>query len=899
MVPRIILHKPYRKALPLRTEQAPVIRLKDYRPPAYTVSKVDLDFSLEPKATKVRSTMTVERAKDTAKDAPLVLDGDELTLDSVSVDGKQVPPEDFSATPDRLTLKNLPKGKRFTVTVETTIDPSANTKLMGLYRSSGNYCTQCEAEGFRRITYALDRPDVMAVYTTRVEADAKDNPVLLSNGNPAEKGKLAGGRHYAVWHDPHPKPAYLFALVAGDLDVLKKNFKTMSGRKVELGIYVEKGKTDRAAYAMDALERSMRWDEDVFGREYDLDVFNIVAVSDFNMGAMENKGLNVFNDKYVLADEKTATDGDYANIEAIIAHEYFHNWTGNRITCRDWFQLCLKEGLTVYRDQEFSADMRSRPVERIGDVRNLRANQFPEDSGPLAHPVRPESYREINNFYTATVYEKGAEVVRMIATILGPKKFRKGMDLYFKRHDGEAATIEQFVKCFEEAGKVDLAQFALWYSQAGTPTVPVSAGYDRDKQTLTLEIEQSLAPTPGQARKKPMHIPVRIGLVGSDGEAIEAARITGAENEGDLFHLTKRSHRIVFHGIESRPAVSINRGFTAPVRLDFSQSKTDLALLARADSDAFNRWQAFQEYAMRLLTTGTRAAERGNAPKWDERFVEAAVAAAGDATLEPAFRAAMLTLPGEGEIAQALGRNIDPDAIHTARSGLMSEIGKALEETRQALAPDLATPGAYRPDAVDAGKRALKNTMLILGVAAGLKKAKADCLAEFETAQNMNDRFAAFQRIVHLHGQKAANGAIEAFEKWYRKDPLIMDKWFSVIASAPGPKAVTTVNKLMKHEAFTLHNPNRARSVLGAFAMANPTGFNDASGEGYRVMAGKIGEIDGFNPQIAARLLTAFRSLRMLEAKRRELAIAALEDLRANHKLSRDSSEIVDRILAG
>ncbi|MCG6856493.1 MAG: aminopeptidase N [Salaquimonas sp.] len=882
----------------MRTDTAPVIRLKDYRPPAYTINEVDLDFSLEPEATKVRSAMVVERAKDTAKDAPLILDGDELELVSVSVDGRQVPPDDYKASPQKLELKKLPRKKRFTVTVETRIDPTANTRLMGLYRSNGNYCTQCEAEGFRRITYFLDRPDVMAVYTTRIEADARANPVLLSNGNPVKSGKLAGNRHYAVWHDPHPKPGYLFALVAGDLDVLKKNFTTMSGRKVKLGIYVEKGKKDRAAYAMDALVRSMKWDEETFGREYDLDVFNIVAVSDFNMGAMENKGLNIFNDKYVLADERIATDLDYANIEAIIAHEYFHNWTGNRITCRDWFQLCLKEGLTVYRDQEFSADMRSRAVERIGDVRNLRANQFPEDSGPLSHPVRPESYREINNFYTATVYEKGAEVVRMIATILGRKKFRKGMDLYFKRHDGEAATIEQFVKCFEDAGKVDLTQFSLWYSQAGTPTLPVSADYNKAKKVLTLDIEQSLAPTPDQTRKKAMHIPLRIGLVGSDGEAVEAGRITGAEHEGDLFHLKHRNHKIVFHGVENRPAVSLNRGFTAPVRIEFSQSKADLALLAHADSDPFNRWQAFQEFAMRMLTAGARAIERGGDTRWDEKFLEAALAATSEKALEPAFRAAMLTLPGEGEIAQTLGRNVDPDAIHAARMGLMAAMGKVLEPARLAMGAELATPGPYRPDAEDAGKRSLKNTLLLVGVAAGSRQAKADCLDEFDNANNMNDRFAAFQRIVHLHGHKAAKQAIDAFEKDYGGDPLTLDKWFSVIAGTPGKQAVATVKKLMKHKAFTLANPNRARSVLGAFAMANPTGFNDASGEGYRLVADKVGELDALNPQIAARLLTAFRSLKMLEPKRRALAVEALEELRAGRTPSRDCSEIVERILA-
>ncbi|HSO46456.1 MAG TPA: aminopeptidase N, partial [Rhizobiaceae bacterium] len=530
----------------MKTDQAQAVRLKDYRKPPYRVTKADLTFRLDPTDTRITATLEIERDRGTKAGEPLQLDGDELSFVSMSVDGEPVGGNGVTVSPQQLVLHAVPRKKTFTVTIETTVNPEANTKLMGLYRSGGNFCTQCEAEGFRRITYFTDRPDVLAVYTTRIEADEKSSPVLLGNGNCIETGKLEGGRHYAVWHDPHPKPSYLFALVAGSLDAIHETFTTMSGRKVDLGIFVERGKTERARYAMDALIRSMKWDEEVFGREYDLDVFNIVAVSDFNMGAMENKGLNVFNDKYVLADPQTATDGDYQGIERVIAHEYFHNWTGNRITCRDWFQLCLKEGLTVYRDQEFCADQRSRPVQRIGEVRTLRVMQFPEDAGPLAHPVRPEVYREINNFYTTTIYEKGAELVRMIASIVGPKKFRKGMDLYFRRHDGEAATIEDFVKSFEDAGKADLSQFMLWYSQAGTPVLPVSAEYDRAARKLTLSVEQTLAPTPGQPRKRLMHIPLRIGLVGPDGQDMKPERVTGAEHEDGLFHIKNRSHRIVF-----------------------------------------------------------------------------------------------------------------------------------------------------------------------------------------------------------------------------------------------------------------------------------------------------------------------------------------------------------------
>jgi aminopeptidase N len=649
---------------------------------------------------------------------------------------------------------------------------------------------------------------------------------------------------------------------------------------------------------MDALIRSMRWDEDAFGREYDLDVFNIVAVSDFNMGAMENKGLNIFNDKYVLADPETATDADYQGIERVIAHEYFHNWTGNRITCRDWFQLCLKEGLTVYRDQEFCADQRSRAVQRIAEVRLLRTAQFPEDAGPLAHPVRPEAYREINNFYTTTIYEKGAELVRMIASILGPKKSRKGMDLYFRRHDGEAATVEDFVKCFEDAGKVDLSQFMLWYSQAGTPVIPVSAEYDKAAKKLTLSIEQTLAPTPGQMRKKLMHIPLRVGLVGPDGKDIEAERISGAEHEDGLFHIRNRSHRIVFHGVPVRPAVSVNRNFSAPVIVDFTQSKSDLALLAAGDSDTFNRWQAFQEYAMRLLVAAARSLAKGKAPKWDDRFLSIAETIAANGGLEPAYRALALTLPGETEIAQALARNVDPDAVFKARSALMAQMGEALESVRREIKDGLAATGPFDPSAEAAGKRALNNTLLTLGVIANVPEAEADSLQQFESADNMNDRFAAFTRIVHWHAsRKASAAAITRFAERHGDDALVMDKWFSVQAMSPGKDGTARIRALMRHPAFSLKNPNRVRSVIGSFASGNQTGFHSADGEGHRLVAETIRKLDAINPQVAARMLTAFRSFRSLEPVRRRHAEEALQELLAGGKLSRDTSDILDRML--
>ena len=659
----------------MRTDTAQPIRLKDYRPPDWLVETVSLDVSLHPTQTKVRATLALKPNPATSA-APLVLDGDGLTLTGLKLDGTALPPENYVATPDSLTIAQAPN-RPFTLEIETLVDPTANTQLSGLYRTSGNFCTQCEAEGFRRITYFPDRPDVMAVYTTRIEADKTETPVLLSNGNLIESGDLAGGRHFAVWHDPHPKPSYLFALVGGNLAHIEDRFVTMSGRNVVLRIYVEPGKENRCDYAMDSLKRSMRWDETAFGREYDLDIFMIVAVSDFNMGAMENKGLNVFNDKYVLASPDTATDADFAGIEAVIAHEYFHNWTGNRITCRDWFQLCLKEGLTVFRDQEFSSDMRSRPVKRISDVRGLRAAQFIEDSGPLAHPVRPEIYKEINNFYTSTVYEKGAEVVRMVQTLIGREKFRAGMDLYFVRHDGEAATVEQFIQCFADASGRDMTQFMRWYSQAGTPEVTVAGRYDSARKTYTLEAKQSVPPTPGQPTKAPMVIPLALGLVGKDGRDLPLVSQNDRIAHGVLV-LNEPTATVEFTGIAERPVLSINRGFSAPIKLNSDLDADDLAFLAAHDSDAFNRWQALQTISMRLLIDNVAALHAGKTPRTDEKLIAALAAILEDDRLEPAFMALALVPPGEGDVAREIGRDIDPDVVFSARRALRANIGNRL-----------------------------------------------------------------------------------------------------------------------------------------------------------------------------------------------------------------------------
>ncbi|MBZ9674824.1 aminopeptidase N [Mesorhizobium sp. ES1-1] len=881
----------------MRTDTGQVFRLEDYRPTDYLIPQTNLTFRLSPEATRVTAVLTVERRDAAAVSAPLVLDGDGLKLNRVEIDGKSVEQADLLVTPDRLTILKPPAASVFQLTMETELAPAGNEALMGLYRSSNVYCTQCEAEGFRRITYFLDRPDILSVYTVRIEALRDEAPLLLSNGNPIDKGDIGDGWHYAAWHDPFPKPSYLFALVAGNLGKVADSFVTLSGRDVELGIYVEPGKERLAGYAMDALKRSMKWDEEKFGREYDLDVFNIVAVSDFNMGAMENKGLNVFNDKYVLADRETATDADFANIEAIIAHEYFHNWTGNRITCRDWFQLCLKEGLTVFRDHEFSADQRSRAVKRIAEVRTLRAHQFPEDQGPLAHPVRPRRYREINNFYTATVYEKGSEVVRMIRTILGSDAFRAGMDLYFERHDGQAATIEDFLQVFEDASGRDLSQFSLWYHQAGTPNLTVSSKHNPAAREFILEIEQSVPPTPYESRKRLMHIPLAFGLIGAGGEPVAYGGVEGASVEGGVIHIRKRRHVIRFSGVSERPAVSLNRGFSAPVTLSVEQKADDQFFLARHDSDAFSRWQAFNTLLTDTLIAAVRQTLDGKQHAFARRLTGLAGDIAGDETLEPAYRALALGLPSEADIARDIGNNINPDAIHTAREALALAIGSANREAFSSLYEGLADKAAFSPDATSAGRRALRNTLLdYLALSPGGPALAAD---HFHSATNMTDRAAALAVLAHRHhGSHEATAALAAFETTYESDALVMDKWFQIQASVPGYQTVETVRALTAHPAFSLSNPNRVRSLIGTFFSANQIGFHRADGEGYRFFSRIVLEVEKRNPQVAARLATALRSWRSLEPGRQDKAREALLFIANTENLSADLRDIVERTLA-
>ena len=880
----------------METDTPKAILLKDYKPSAWLIETVHLDIALDPTETRVTSRLRMRpNPARTGRRGPLVLDGEGLTLDSLTLDGEALSGRAYTVSEEGLRIA-APPDAPFTLEITTRCNPEANKALSGLYLSKGIYCTQCEAQGFRRITYFLDRPDVLAVYTVRIEADPGLAPILLSNGNPVERGSLdRGKRHYAIWKDPHPKPAYLFALVGGRLGAVTSTFTTQSGKAVDLAIYVEPGKEARCAWAMDCLKRAMRWDEQRFGREYDLDVFNIVAVSDFNMGAMENKGLNIFNDRLVLASAKTATDNDYFNIDRVIAHEYFHNWTGNRITCRDWFQLCLKEGLTVFRDQLYSADHSSPAVQRISDVRMLRARQFPEDAGPLAHPVRPDRFIEINNFYTSTVYDKGAELCRMIHTLVGEATFRRGMDLYFERHDGEAATVEDFIRCFADASGRDLGQFMTWYAQAGTPGLVCDLKYNAAKRTAELTVEQVLLPTPGQATKKPLHIPLRLGLLGGNGNDLALETSAGERLEGGLVEVTKHKETFRFVDVPSRPVPSLLRGFSAPVNLTIDLPDDDLAFLMSHDSDDFNRWQASQDYATRLLVQAV-AADKADEPSPDPaRFIDALGQIVGDGRLEPAFRALVLTLPSETDIARVIARDIDPDAIHKARKALRRKLARRLGDKLETIYAEMAVKGTYAPTPEQVARRALRNAALPLLTARGSADDIARAGRHFEGASNLTDEIAGLGALANTRGPER-KAAFERFYERWQDDHLVIDHWFLHQAASSLPGTLTTVKKLARHPLMSLENPNKVRTLIGAFA-ANPVAFNWPDGEGYAFVAERILDIDRFNPQLAARLLTAFRSWRTLEAGRRKLAERALKSVAKTKPLSRDVYEIVTRTL--
>jgi len=782
--------------------------------------------------------------------------------------------------------------------VTTVVNPEKNTALQGIYLSRGVYCSQCEAQGFRRITYFLDRPDVLARYTVRLEADIATAPILLANGNPVARGTLPGRkRHYAVWHDPHPKPSYLFAIVGGDLALLNSTFTTKSGRKVDLGIYVEHGKEARAHWAMDSLKRSMRWDETRFGREYDLDVFNIVAVSDFNMGAMENKGLNIFNDRLILASAETATDTTYESIESVVAHEYFHNWTGNRITCRDWFQLCLKEGLTVYRDQEFSAESRSRTVQRITDVRQLRALQFPEDQGPLSHPVRPDTYIEINNFYTATVYEKGAEVVRMIETILGREKFRAGMDLYFERHDGQAVTIEDFVACFADVSDLDFSQFMRWYTQSGTPELVCDLTFDRRKKAAELTVHQTLKPSHGKARKQPQFVPLAIALLGENGNEMDFTVEEGEEIRPGVLAVTERTTKFRFGNVTSRPVPSLLRNFSAPVNVTIALSDDDLAFTMHHDSDLFNRWQASNKYASRsILTLLDAKRPKPLVASKAAKFAAALEHALRNPDLDDAYKAELLKLPSVSDVSREKAARVDHAAIFEAHRAFSGAVAEKLADTLDDVYARTSNGRKFSPDAKSAGRRALRNAALSLMTMRGTDEDYARLETHYRKSSNMTDAAHALVLIAGVDAPARESVIQHFFERW-KDDHLVIDTWFSAQAQSPRAETLDDVKALCTHPLFKITTPNKVRALIGAFAMGNPLQFNRADGAGYDFLAEKVLAIDALNPQVASRMLGAFRSYRSLEPKRKNRAKAALKRVADATHLSRDCREIVSRML--
>ena len=893
----------------MRTDTASTIHRHDYAPPAYWVEAIDIGFDLDPSHTRVAA-RSVLRRNPASTQTDLVLHGEELELIALRMNGKALGKREYRLEHGRLTIPHAPD--EVTLEIETLICPASNTSLMGLYVSNGNFFTQCEAEGFRKITYFPDRPDVMAKYRVMLRADKQKYPVLLSNGNLIEQGDIGDGRHYALWEDPFNKPSYLFALVAGQLVCEEQTIRLKSGREALLQVWVEDGNLDKTSHAMDSLIKSIRWDEERYGLELDLDRFMIVAVSDFNMGAMENKGLNIFNTKYVLANPRIATDADYANIESVVAHEYFHNWTGNRVTCRDWFQLSLKEGLTVFRDQEFSADMMGgdsgRVVKRIEDVRLLRQAQFAEDGGPMAHAVRPDSYVEINNFYTLTIYEKGAEVVRMLQTLLGRDGFRKGMDLYFQRHDGQAVTCDDFRAAMADANGRDLTQFEHWYSQAGTPRVIARSHHDPLTATFTLELEQFCPPTPGQPLKQPMHIPVAVGLLDAQGKDLplqldNAAALDEIEVHAApttlVLELTQARQRFVFTGIEQPPVPSLLRNFSAPVVLDVDYTDQQLAFLLAHDSDPFNRWEAGQRLATRRLL---HLAELGVAYDFsypvtpqDDLLASALRKLLRDSSLDAAFRDLVLTLPSETMLAEQMDV-IDPLAIHRARRALRKHLASALRADLMDIYRVNHLPGAYRPDPYSAGRRALRNNAL--GYLSELNDGTAHKLTQdqLDHATNMTDRIAALSAMVH-HDAPGVEQALDEFYADFESEALVIDKWFSLQASAPGTD-VNAVRKLMKHPAFTLKNPNRARSLIFAFCGGNPAQFHASDGSGHAFWAEQVITLDAINPQVAARLARTMDRWRKFTPALQASMHAALEKVAASKKLSNDVAEVIGKALS-
>jgi aminopeptidase N len=894
----------------MRNDQAVTVRRADYRPPDFLLDHVALEFDLDPALTYVTATLDVRRNPVVGGAAPLRLDGEDLDLALIAIDGHALPASAYQVRDDGLTLRLRTPSNQFQLKTVVRIKPSQNTELMGLFVSNGSFFTQCEAEGFRRITFFPDRPDVMTTYRVTIRADKSRYPVLLANGNLIEQGELSEGRHYAIWDDPFAKPSYLFALVAGNVTVHEERFVRASGREAALQIYVEHGNEDKTQHAMASLKRAIEWDEQRYGLELDLDRFMIVASNDFNMGAMENKGLNVFNAKYVLASPMVATDDDYVSIESIVGHEYFHNWTGNRVTCRDWFQLSLKEGLTVFRDQEFSADMlgdaSSRAVKRIEDVRSLRATQFPEDSGPMAHPVRPDSYQEISNFYTATVYEKGAEVVRMLQTLVGVDGFRRGMDLYFKRHDGQAVTCDDFVAAIADANGRDLTQFKRWYSQAGTPRVTVDTRYDAHTYAFELTLSQATPPTPGQSSKEPFHIPFAIGLVAGDGRDMplqlegEFSSTSASAPATKVLDLTQARQTFRFINVGERPVPSLLRNFSAPVIVEHRYSDAELAFLSAHDSDAFNRWEAGQRLAITRLMSLTDAVEAGRPLTLDDSVVTMLRATLLDSELSPAFKAQALLLPAESFIGEQRAV-VDPEAIRQARRYAMRELGRRLSADWQATYVSMQVTGEYSPDATSAGKRALRNLALVY-LAEGEIEGVLDLAREQLVAStNMTDAHGALSVIVNSASPLKAEALIQLARVW-SEQPLLMNKWFQLQATAiahPGePPVVERVRLLMRHPGFSLSNPNNVNALIRSFCALNEAEFHRRDAGGYAFWVDQVLALDKINPTIAARIARTLDRWRKFTADRQAAMRAALEEVARQRALSRDVCEIVNKSLA-
>jgi aminopeptidase N len=867
------------------------VRREDYAPSAFAIDTVDLAFDLHEGHTDVSATITMKRQGEDAG-ADLVLVGEDLDLRSVSVDGAALSEGAYTLSKSTLTIPGLPAS--FTLKTLVRLDPDSNTALSGLYRTAGNYCTQCEAMGFRRITFFLDRPDVMARYTTRIEADKKSCPVLLSNGNRTDQGELEGGRHWVSWEDPFPKPSYLFALVAGDLRCHAGSFTTRSGREVRLEVWVEPQNIDRCEHALRSLQESMQWDEEVYGLEYDLDIYMIMATNDFNMGAMENKGLNIFNSQYVLAKPETATDSDYEAIQAVIGHEYFHNWTGNRVTCRDWFQLTLKEGLTVFRDQQFTADMTSAAVKRIDDVRGLRLRQFAEDAGPMSHPIRPESYISMDNFYTSTVYRKGAEIIRIYHTLLGAEGFRKGMDLYFERHDGQAVTCDDFRAAMADANGVNLDVLGRWYSQAGTPVVAAVGEFDAQARTYTLTLQQSY----DAEGRLPVHIPVSVGLLDSAGSDLPL-RLEGEDGAGAttrVLELTEAEQSFVFCDVKEKPVASLLRGFSAPVRLRFERSADELAFLMAHDSDAFNRWEAGQTLAAQILLGLAEASAAGRELSLDPLFVAAFGKILADPTLDGSLKAQALTLPAEQQLSQEMSV-VDPDALHAAREFMRRELATSFRAELLHTYEQANTGEPYSADKASIARRRLKSCALAYLATLGEPTLEALVLSQLEGADNMTDASAALM-ILSRSASPARASALEAFYAKWEHDPLVINKWYVAQAISSDAGTLDAVKALTGHASFTLTNPNRVRSLIGVFGMSNQVRFHQADGAGYAFIADRVLELDAINPQVTSRIVGSFNPWRRYDEGRQALMKAQLERIAAHPGLSKDTAEIVGRALA-